>query len=79
VEDQQPVDIVTSDNPGMYLCGYIFRASLLEAEKRGDEWRKRVAFLHVPPEGKKYGVQTGREVVLKVVEGMVRDGEGVRQ
>jgi hypothetical protein len=34
--------------------------------------------LHVPPEGKRYGIQTGRDVVLKVVEGMVRDGEGLR-
>jgi len=61
----------------MYLCGYTFRASLLEAEKRGDMERRRVLFLHVPPKGKKYGVDTGVEVVLKVVEGMVRSGEGV--
>lgn len=67
--------IVASDNPGMYLCGYTLRASLLEAGKRGEGEVKRVGFLHVPPVGKKYGIETGRKVVLKVVEGMVRCGE----
>ncbi|KAA8904958.1 hypothetical protein FN846DRAFT_13110 [Sphaerosporella brunnea] len=78
-EDGLLVDIVRSTDPGMYLCGYVFRASLMEAEKRGDAYRKSVAFLHVPPQGKKYGIETGREVVLKVVEGMVRDDKGVRE
>lgn len=58
------------------MCGYTFRASLLEAEKRGDGEKKRVAFLHVPPKEKRYGVETGIEVALKVVEGMIRSGEG---
>ncbi|KAI5847490.1 hypothetical protein BZA05DRAFT_457548 [Tricharina praecox] len=73
-EDATLVDIVASGDPGMFLCGYTFRASLLEAEKRGEEERARVLFLHVPPKGKRYGVDTGVDVVLKVVEGMDRTG-----
>jgi pyrrolidone-carboxylate peptidase len=67
------VQIHSSTNAGMYLCEYIFRASLLEAEKRGK--MGRVLFLHVPPRGKPYSVETGVEVVKTVVEGMVVSGE----
>lgn len=83
-DDGGYVQIKSSKDPGLYLCSYIFRAALLEAEKRGDsgerkDLKKRVLFLHIPPAGRRYGIQTGRHVVMKIAEGMVRDGEGLRE
>ena len=83
-DDGGYVQIKSSQDPGLYLCSYIFRAALLEAEKHGEsgepkDLKKRVLFLHVPPEGRRYGIQTGRHVVMRIAEGMVRDGEGLRE
>ncbi|KAF8533021.1 hypothetical protein BDD12DRAFT_867422 [Trichophaea hybrida] len=73
------VKIKVSNDPGLiyvriYSGRLFWRRKTLEMDG-GRGWR----FLHVPPEGKRYGIQTGRDVVLKVVEGMVRDGEGLRE
>ncbi|CCX32779.1 hypothetical protein FPQ18DRAFT_322109 [Pyronema domesticum] len=78
-DEGEILQMKVSMDPGMYLCGYIYRASLLEAEKyEGEADKKRVCFLHVPPNGKRYGIETGCEVVKKVIEGMVRAGEDLR-
>lgn len=61
-----------------YLCEYVYRASLMQAAKRGKDFSKRVLFMHVPPKEQPYNVETGIEVVKKLAEGMVRDGEGFK-
>ncbi|TGZ82351.1 peptidase C15, pyroglutamyl peptidase I-like protein [Ascodesmis nigricans] len=76
-EDVEELRICVSEDAGRFLCEYIFRASLMEARKRGEEEMKRVLFLHVPPAGKPYSVEMGAEVVKRIVEGMVSDGEGL--
>lgn len=61
-----------------FLCEYIFRCSLKQAEKRDNGPSKRVLFMHVPEKGMPYSIETGADVVKTLVEGMVRDGEGLR-
>ncbi|KAG8832255.1 hypothetical protein FRC17_001652, partial [Serendipita sp. 399] len=44
--------IMTSNDPGRFLCDFIYYSSLHEAAARfGDEGLKRVLFVHVPPNG----------------------------
>jgi hypothetical protein len=68
----------------MYLCEYIYRHSLMNTKSREDSGKdhdsmKKVLFLHVPPNGDPYGLETGKEVVLRGIEGMVRNGEGLQE
>lgn len=80
----KPIDIRKSRTAGMYLCEYIYRHSLMETKSREDSGKddgsmKKVLFLHVPPNGELYGLETGKEVVLRVIEAMVRNGEGLQE
>lgn len=61
-----------------FLCEYIFRCSLKQAERRDKGPSKRVLFMHVCEAGMPYTIETGVDVVKTLVEGMVRDGEGLR-
>lgn len=63
-----------SDNAGLFLCEYIYSRSLMEAKKRGLE-KAKVLFMHVCADGKPYSIETGVQVLKRVVEGAVRNGE----
>lgn len=80
----EQLGVKVSTNAGMYLCEYIYSRSLLQAEMRGEavqgngDRTKRVLFLHVPPEGKRYGIKTGVEAIKQIVEGIVLDAKATR-
>lgn len=59
--------LVISEDPGRYLCDFIYYSSLAELHKRKME--KKVVFLHVPCELGKDGeyVRIGQELVLGLV------------
>ena len=77
VKKDKEVEIEPSMNAGLYLCEYIYSRSLIEAKKREIE-KPKVLFMHCCADGVPYTVHTGVEVLKKVVEGAIRDGEKAR-
>ncbi|KAK3334945.1 hypothetical protein B0H65DRAFT_534151 [Neurospora tetraspora] len=63
--------LVISEDPGRYLCDFIYYSSLAELHKRKAE--KRVVFLHVPCKLGKDGeyVRIGQELMLGLVRSVV--------
>ncbi|EAA35404.1 peptidase C15, pyroglutamyl peptidase I-like protein [Neurospora crassa] len=62
--------LVISEDPGRYLCDFIYYSSLAELYKRKAE--RKVVFLHVPCEVGKDGeyVRIGQELMLGLVRGV---------
>lgn len=64
-----------SIDAGRYICEYIFRTSLRCAADPA----RRVLFLHVPPEGMPYSIETGRKLLEELVIAFVTEGERLRK
>ncbi|KAI5804888.1 hypothetical protein EDC01DRAFT_641192 [Geopyxis carbonaria] len=78
-DDSTPfVGVSPSSDAGMYLCEYIFRASLLEAARKVVDSSRRVLFMHVPYGSSEDLIKQGHKFVMLLAEAMVRDGEGLK-
>lgn len=68
----ESADARPSDDPGNFLCGFIYYASMAWFWKR-HEWRgeRPVMFLHVPDCPTEKDVQVGREVAIGLVRALV--------
>jgi pyroglutamyl-peptidase len=66
-------DLRPSDDPGRYLCGFIYYVSMAWFMKRKDEYKgeRPVVFLHVPDLPSEAQVAQGREVAVGLIKGMV--------
>ncbi|CAE6466067.1 hypothetical protein ACGC1H_006138 [Rhizoctonia solani] len=63
-----------SDDPGRYLCDFIYYCSLACARKEGSN--AKVLFLHVPPIGLPYQVEDMTKAVEGIIEYLAFDGFG---
>ena len=75
-EDGFPCEI--SEDPGRYLCNFIYYKSLQRQEKLGHESYKRSIFIHVPPFDvidKETQIKFVRRVVEELVKPEVMNGQ----
>lgn len=67
-----------SNDPGRFLCDFIYFSSLAHLYKRDD--RRRVVFLHVPSDPCGEAVMRGRDITLQLIKSLVEsDIEGRRR
>lgn len=64
-------DVRPSDDPGRYLCDFVYYTSLVEYWRHGSEGRRPVMFLHVPAGYGEEDVEKGRRVAVGLVEALV--------
>jgi len=75
-------DIRPSNDPGRYLCDFVYYTSMVEYWRRETEGRRPVMFLHVPAGYGEEEVERGRRVAVGLIEALVgslikrKDGEG---
>ena len=61
-----------SDDAGNYLCDFIYYSSLSHFwKKNGEDGKRPVVFLHVPPESDEEVLQKGREVTKALITAVV--------
>jgi pyroglutamyl-peptidase len=72
------LDVRPSDDPGNYLCGFIYYSSMAWYMSRGSEERP-VMFLHVPDLPSEELVAGGREVAIGLIRALVdsRERKGI--
>jgi len=78
----QNYDIRLSDDPGRYLCDYIYYTSLAHFHHNSDvhlPWHEKtsVVFLHVPAEAES-SIETGREITIALIRALI-DSRRMRQ
>lgn len=64
-------DLRPSDDPGRYLCDFIYYTSLAEYWRHGSDQKRPVMFLHVPAGYEKDDLERGRKVTLGLIEALV--------
>lgn len=69
-EGKEDVQVISHDEPGMFLCGFIFYESLATARRRG--LNTRVLFCHVPGWTDTKRLQRGADFVCAVVGAVCR-------
>ena len=73
-------DIEASDDPGLYLCEFIYYSSLLAARKFGKEGRDlKGVFVHIPPYLDSEALDKERDTVVQVIREMVKEDEEKQQ
>lgn len=70
------MNLTISDDPGRYLCDFIYYSSLAHLTRKQE--RKRVVFLHVPADASEPAIATGRELVLQLIRALVESELGRR-
>lgn len=69
-------DIDASDDPGLYLCEFIYYLSLATARRLGKEGRDlKGIFVHVPPFLDSMSLRKEQETVTQVIREMVMEDE----
>lgn len=63
------LDLRVSQDPGHYLCDFIFYTSLSLAKRQGAD--RNVVFLHVPGSAEDADIERGRNVALALIKTMV--------
>ncbi len=59
------MDLRISDDPGRYLCDFIYYSSLAECRKQ--QRAGKVVFLHVPADASDRAVEQGREIAENLI------------
>lgn len=73
-------DIEASDDPGLYLCEFIYYSSLIAARRLGEEGRSlKGVFVHVPPYLDTEALDKERDTVVQVIREMVKEDEAKEQ
>jgi pyroglutamyl-peptidase len=70
VGDDLDADIRPSDDPGTYLCGFLYYLSMSWFWKQGREERP-VIFLHVPNLPNENDIEQGRQVAIGLIRAVV--------
>jgi len=76
VSDDVGADIRTSDDPGSYLCGFLYYLSMSWFWKQGREERP-VVFLHVPDLPNEIDIDQGRLVAIGLIRALVESRKKV--
>jgi pyrrolidone-carboxylate peptidase len=63
------MDLRISEDPGRYLCDFIYYSSLAHLYKA--DRRRNVVFLHVPSDASDAYVTQGRELALNLIRALV--------
>lgn len=66
---QKHMDLRISEDPGHYLCDFIYYSSLSHLYRSGE--RRRVLFLHVPSDASEHGIKLGTELTVQLIRSMV--------
>jgi pyroglutamyl-peptidase len=67
----QAADLRCSDDPGMFLCGFIYYLSMAWYWNKGIDEERPVMFLHVPDLQSEKEVEQGRQVAIGMLRAMV--------
>ncbi len=59
-----------SDDAGRYLCEFTHYTSMVEYWKKNPEGECPVVFLHVPGKADEAHIETGRQIVLGLIESL---------
>ena len=62
---QKDMDLRISEDPGRYLCDFIYYCSLSHLSQAGRP--RKVCFLHVPSDASEAAVAHGRELTMNLV------------
>ena len=62
---QDTADLRISDDPGRYLCDFIYFSSLAHLHRRRE--RRRAVFLHVPSSCSDEALQRGTDLTLQLI------------
>ncbi|KAG9243844.1 hypothetical protein BJ878DRAFT_422704 [Calycina marina] len=65
-------DVRISEDPGRYLCDFIYFSSLAYLERHGQP--RRVVFVHVPVNVDEQSIQVGVTAVLELIRAIVQSG-----
>ncbi|KAI1493734.1 putative pyroglutamyl peptidase type I [Biscogniauxia mediterranea] len=74
VERGPALRLQISDDPGRYMCDFIYFSSLAHLEKQ--KRPKKVIFLHVPQHSDQQSLSLGKEIVLTLVRAIVESDLG---
>jgi len=67
----EKVDLRPSNDPGLFLCGFIYYLSMAWFYKQGKDVERPVIFLHVPELKTEEEVEEGRQVAIGLLRSMV--------
>lgn len=73
----QEEDLRPSDDPGRYLCDFVYYTSMVEYWRRDSESARPVMFLHVPDGTTDQELARGRKVALGLIEALVASKQGM--
>ena len=74
----QDEDLQPSDDPGRYLCDFVYYTSMVEYWRRDPESARPVMFLHVPDGVTDQDVARGKKVALGLIEALIASEQGMR-
>jgi len=69
--DMQTEDVRWSDNVGIYLCAFIYYASMVEMSRSSVAKQRDTAFMHVPLLQEEEELQLGVDVTIELVQSLV--------
>ncbi|RFU31332.1 hypothetical protein B7463_g5027, partial [Scytalidium lignicola] len=64
-------DIKVSEDPGRYLCDFIYYSSLAHLYRKNED--RRVLFLHVPVDNDPASIKVGVEVTIELIRAVVQN------
>jgi pyrrolidone-carboxylate peptidase len=76
-EDEE-IDARPSDDPGNFLCGFIYYSSMAWYWKRAQEGKEKerpIMFLHVPDLPEEEDIEVGKKVALALIRALVESRE----
>ena len=66
---QADADLHISDDPGRYLCDFIYYSSM--AHLRAQQRPRKVVFLHVPATATEESIARGRDLAVNLIRAIV--------
>ena len=72
----QDEDLRPSDDPGRYLCDFVYYTSMVEYWRRDHKSARPVMFLHVPDGTTDRDLARGKKVALGLIEALIASKHG---
>ena len=73
----QDEDLRPSDDPGRYLCDFVYYTSMVEYWRRDHKSARPVMFLHVPDGTTDEDLARGKKVALGLIEALIASEQGM--
>jgi len=71
------IDVRCSDDPGSYLCGFVYYLSMSWFWNMKDEEERPVMFLHVPDLPTEQEIESGRQATIGLIRALAESREKV--